>query len=173
MFDPRIDILDILSAKRWALYPTETREGVFCHISDLEDVIKKGRTKNPFELDDRRHLILPLAKKDYSPEHVFTLYKMQKYPPCYHDFSDTGVFPWELSREEMARSLKGVYPIDSISYDGNLLMMFDKRNPANSEFYKNTLEFDFYNINNVLKCINRYNVVENKEVTMPVSFLTN
>ncbi|MFW6282756.1 MAG: hypothetical protein ACOC1P_01765, partial [Minisyncoccales bacterium] len=103
-------------------------------------------------------------KRDDNFEDVLTLCSIQKHPPCYHDFLDVGVPPWELTQKEMADSLLGVYPIDSLAYDGNLLLVFDKKHPANSDLYKNTLEFDFSDINNVLKCVNQFRVVENQKV---------
>ena len=167
MIDPRFQVLEILTHKGWALYPTEKKEGVVADDSDIESIVKKGRIKNYFDLDDRRSLILPLAEEDDNFAHVSTLVDIQKNPPCHHDFFNTGVPPWKLNPKEMADSLLGVYPIDSVAYNGNLILVFDRRHPMNSELYKDALEFGFPYMANVLKCINKFNVVEGKTVVMP------
>lgn len=171
-----MSVIEGFEKKGWALYEAN---GEVSGYDDLEKLIENGY-ENQMLKPNKRYVPLPHVKGhegDY--QKVMKAFDILKNPPAFVEFDERSI-PEEykdvptpqLLTYGILPQVKGVYPIDSIEFNGELALVIDKR--GLSEEYSSNLPRNIkdpaimighHEIPDVLKFqVNRYKTTEPKEL---------
>jgi hypothetical protein len=120
--------------KGWALYEVKTP---VTNLDTLKQMVEHNYEGCNLK-DGRRYMPLPLVKgfeNDY--DKVMDAFLALNNPPCFVDIDEQSL-PEQLRPMKMRDvaklgifpKTKGVYPIDSVEFNGDLALIVDKRNVA-------------------------------------------